>query len=109
MVYDQALAEDIRAYLAGEETVTEREMFGGIAFMIQGNMAVGVTGEDLMVRVGKERHDAAMARPGTRVFDLSGRPMAGWILVAAEEVASPSDLHAWIDWGAAYARSLPAK
>ena len=84
-------------------------MFGGIAFMLNGNMAVGVSGEDLMVRVGKEAHDEAMALPGARTFDMSGRPMPGWILVAPEGIASDTDLDAWINRGVAWAESLPPK
>lgn len=77
MAYNQSLAEEIRARIGGHPALTEREMFRGIAFMIGGNMAVGVSGEELMVRVGKDAHDEAGARPGARIFDLSARPIRG--------------------------------
>jgi TfoX/Sxy family transcriptional regulator of competence genes len=109
MAYDHHLADDLRARLAGVEGVTEREMFGGIAFMVGGNMAVGVTSDELMVRVGKEGHDAAMARPGARIFDMSSRPMKGWVVVAAEGFATDADLDSWVAEGVSYARSLPPK
>jgi hypothetical protein len=77
--------------------------------MIHGNMAVGVSGNELMVRVGKDAHDEAVARPGARTFDMSARPMRGWIVVAPEGIADDTALEAWIDQGVAYAESLPAK
>ncbi len=77
--------------------------------MIHGNMAVGVNGDELMVRVGKDAHDEAEALPGARAFDKSGRPMNGWISVAPEGFASESDFGAWIDRGVAFADSLPPK
>ena len=84
-------------------------MFGGIAFMIQGNMAVGVIGDEVMVRVGNEGHDEALALPGTRVFDFSGRPMTGWVLVARDGLSTEKDLDQWVQRGVAYAESLPPK
>jgi TfoX/Sxy family transcriptional regulator of competence genes len=84
-------------------------MFGGIAFMLNGNMAVGVSGDELMVRVGKDAHDEAMSLPGARIFDMSARPMQGWILVAPEGIASEADLDTWIKRGVAFAEALPPK
>jgi len=84
-------------------------MFGGIAFLYRGNMAVGASGDDLMVRVGPDATDAALARPGTRVFDMTGRPMRGWIVVAASALAEDEALGAWIDEGYAFAAGLPPK
>ncbi|MCI0544240.1 MAG: TfoX/Sxy family protein [Actinobacteria bacterium] len=109
MAYDEALADDIRARIGTRPDVTEREMFGGIAFMIGGHMAVGVSGEELMVRVGKEAHDEAVARRGARIFDLSARPIRGWIVVSAEGFPTEADLDAWVSQGVAYAESLPPK
>ena len=83
MAYDQGLADDVRAHLGSRADLTEREMFGGIAFLLSGNMAVGVSGTELMVRVGKEAHDDVISLPGARVFDMSSRPMKGWILVSS--------------------------
>jgi hypothetical protein len=109
MAYDEALAHHIRTRLGDHPGLTSREMFGGIAFMVNGNMAVGVAGEELMVRVGKEAHDEAMARPGTRVFDMSARPMRGWILVSSEGYAADAILDDWIARGVAFAESLPPR
>ncbi|MFI8074904.1 TfoX/Sxy family protein [Streptomyces sp. NPDC086033] len=109
MAYDEGLAERIRQYLAADAGVTEKRMFGGIAFLHEGNMAVGVTGDELMVRVGPDAADAALARPGARVFDMTGRPMRGWVVVAGSAVTEDEALGAWIDEGRAFAASLPPK
>lgn len=84
-------------------------MFGGIAFMINGNMAVGVSGDELMVRVGKGAHDLAVGRPGARTFDMGARPMKGWISVTDDGFDSEGDFGYWVDQGVTYAESLPAK
>jgi TfoX/Sxy family transcriptional regulator of competence genes len=109
MAYDHDLANRIREQLAGEDAVTEKEMFGGIAFLLAGNMAVGVTHDDLMVRVGKDESDAALEEPHTRVFDMTGRPMRNWILVAPAGVETDEQLGHWVERGTSFARSLPAK
>ncbi|MGW0846259.1 TfoX/Sxy family protein [Streptomyces sp. NPDC002787] len=109
MAYDQGLAERIRQRLGADQEVTERRMFGGIAFLHRGNMAVGVSGDDLMVRVGPDNTDAALARPGTRVFDMTGRPMRGWILVDGTALTEDDVLDKWIDKGRTFASSLPPK
>ena len=109
MAYDEALAARIRTRIGDHPALTEREMFGGIAFMIGGNMAVGVHGDDLMVRVGKAGHDAAVARPGARIMDFTARPMVGWITVTREGFADDSDLDTWVDLGVTFAGSLAAK
>jgi TfoX/Sxy family transcriptional regulator of competence genes len=109
MAYDEGLAERIRQYLGADPGVAEKRMFGGIAFLHEGNMAVGVTGDDLMVRVGPDATDAALARPGARPFDMTGRPMRGWVVVARSAVTEDGALGAWIDEGRAFAASLPPK
>jgi TfoX/Sxy family transcriptional regulator of competence genes len=109
MAYDEGLAERIRQYLGADLGVIEKRMFGGIAFLYQGNMAVGVTGEDLMVRVGPDAADAALTRPGARAFDMTGRPMRGWVVVTGSAVTEDEALSAWIDEGRAFAASLPPK
>ena len=109
MAYSKALADEIRARIGEHPGLTERQMFGGIAFMLNGNMAVGVSGDELIVRVGKDAHDEAMTLPGARLFDMSARPMRGWILVAPEGIASDADLDAWINRGVAWAETLPPK
>jgi TfoX/Sxy family transcriptional regulator of competence genes len=109
MAYDKGLAERIRARLSADPDIAEKRMFGGIAFLYRGNMAVGVTGDDLMVRVGPEGTDAALARPGARLFDMTGRPMRGWVVVDAAAVAEDDVLARWIDEGHAFAAGLPPK
>ncbi|MFQ5968523.1 MAG: TfoX/Sxy family protein [Acidimicrobiia bacterium] len=109
MAYSEALADEIRGRLSDHPAMTERQMFGGIAFMVNGNMAVGVSEDELMVRVGKDAHDEAVARPGARTFDKSRSPMRGWVSVAPEGFADDADLYAWIDQGVAFAESLPSK
>ena len=109
MAYDERLAERIRAILTTEEPVTERRMFGGIAFMIRGNMAVGIIRDDLMVRVGASAHDHALAQPHVRPMDIAGRPSRGMVFVGPAGTASDPDLERWVRSGAAFATSLPAK
>ena len=109
MAYDEVLAERVREQLAAEPTVTEKSMFGGLAFLLDGNMAVGLSGNELMVRVGPDASEDALARPHTRPFDMTGRPMKGWILVAPEGVAEERDLATWVARGVDFARSLPPK
>lgn len=109
MAYDEGLAERVRAELAGESGLSEKKMFGGIAFFLDGNMAVGVSGDQLMVRVGPARHEAALQRPHARVFDMSGRPMKGWIAVGAAGLGDDEALSTWVGEGAAFARTLPPK
>ncbi len=109
MAYDEGLAQRIREAFGGQPGVVEKKMFGGIAFMVQGNMSVGVIGDVLMVRVGPEGHNGALTRPHTRPMDFTGRPMKGFIYVDEAGIEADGDLQAWVDRGVAYARSLPAK
>ncbi len=109
MAYDEALADRVRSALAGRANLTERKMFGGIAFMLNGNMAAGVAKDDLIVRLDPEEHESALDEPGARMFDMTGRPMTGWLLVGREGTASDDSLTAWVERGAAFATSLPAK
>ena len=110
MAYDEDLAHRIRELLADEAGVTEKAMFGGLAFLVGGNMAVGISNTDeLMVRVGPDATDAALSRPHTRLFDMSGRPMKGWVLVAREGMKTKRQLAPWVERGVRFARTLPAK
>lgn len=84
-------------------------MFGGIVFMLEGNMAVGIAGEELMVRLGPEEAERALAEPHVRPMDMTGRPMKSMILVAPEATAADEDLASWVDAGADFAASLPPK
>ncbi len=108
MGYDEPLAERIRDALSDTPGVSERKMFGGIAFMVHGNMAVGVSNSDLMVRVG-EAADSLLDGDGVRPFDLSGKKMKGWLLVEASATAADNDLAHWVGIGLDIAESLPAK
>lgn len=109
MAYDEGLAERVREVIAAREAVSERKMFGGIAWMLHGNMAVGVVGDDLMVRVGPEAYEDALGEPHARAMDFSGRPMKGYVHVAPAGVAGDQDLVMWIDRGADFAQTLKPK
>lgn len=109
MAYDEALADRIRDVLAPRSEVSEREMFGGIAFMIAGNMACGVIGEDLMVRLGAEDAERALIEPHVRPMDFTGKPMKTAIYVDPEGIADEESLVSWVEAGADLAASLPSK
>jgi TfoX/Sxy family transcriptional regulator of competence genes len=109
MAYDEMLGLRIRAALGVQPGLVEKKMFGGIGFLLNGNMACGVHRDNLIVRVGPENHAAALARPHTRPFDMTGRPMAGWIMVEPEGCATEPALMAWLEEGLDFARSLPEK
>lgn len=109
MPYDEDLADRVRALLAGRSGVREQKMFGGLAFMVDGNMACGVLGAELVVRVGKENLDDALSRSASRPFDMTGRPMRSFVYVGAEGLASDEGLADWAGKGIAYAASLPPK
>ena len=109
MAYDEGLAERIREELSGIGGVVEKRMFGGLGFIVQGNMACGVHGQEMIVRVGPVEHPKALKKAHVRVFDMSGKPMAGWLMVEPEGIASDKDLAHWVKLGTQYALSLPAK
>jgi len=109
MAYDEALASRVRETLGDNPEISERQMFGGIAFMLSGNMAVGVRKDELMVRIDRDDHDEVLAQPGVRISDMTGRPMKGWILVAPEATADDTDLQRWVEAGLDFAGSLPPK
>ena len=110
MAYDEALANRIRELLAGEPDLTEQKMFGGLAFLIGGNMAVAASGQGgVLVRVDPARSDALVAETSARPMEMRGREMRGWLRVDAGDVRAKSELTKWVELGTAYARSLPAK
>jgi TfoX/Sxy family transcriptional regulator of competence genes len=110
MAYDQQLAERVRALVAGEAALTEKRMFGGLAFLVGGNMAVSASGQGgLLVRVDPAESDELVASTPARVAVMRGREMRGWLRVDAADVAGEDELAAWVERGVAYARSLPAK
>ena len=108
MAFDAELAQRIRDRMTAVAGVSERKMFGGLAFLTSGNMTVGVNGDDLVVRIDPEAMDAALAEPGVRPFDMTGRPMRGWIMVASDGL-SDDDLERWIDQARSYVATLPPK
>ena len=109
MAFDEQLATRIRAHLAKRAGVAERKMFGGITFLLRGNMCCGVHREALIVRLGPEEAGRALAEPHTRVFDLTGRPMKAWVLVEPKGLANDDQLGKWVDRAAHWASSLPPK
>ena len=109
MAFDERLAERIRGSLGRRKGLVEKQMFGGVAFLLHGNMCVGVHQNELIVRLAPEETDQALAQPHTRRFDLTGRPMKGWILVEPAGVKTDAKLGKWIQVATKYASSLPAK
>jgi hypothetical protein len=109
MAFDTALADRIRKRLARRKGVAEKRMFGGIAFLVNGNMCVGVHGNDMIVRLDPADTERALAERHTKVFDLTGRPVKGWILVQPKGLATAASLGKWVTRGLAFAASLPAK
>jgi TfoX/Sxy family transcriptional regulator of competence genes len=110
MAYDEDLADRIRELIGGDPDVTEQTMFGGLAFLVGGNMSVAASGQGgLMVRIDPEDTDALLAKPHARPFEMRGRAMRGWLRVDAEGVRSKRELEQWVKRGVAYARSLPSK
>lgn len=108
VAFDERLAGRVREALAAHD-VEEKRMFGGVAFLLAGNMCVGVIGEDLIVRTFPEDGVAALEEPHVREFDLTGRVMTGWILVGPGATGDEDGLRAWVDRGVAFARTLPPK
>jgi TfoX/Sxy family transcriptional regulator of competence genes len=109
MAYDEGAAQRLRDLLADRDDVVEKKMFGGIAFMLRGNMCIGVNKDTLMVRVGKENHDEAVSQPHARPMDFTGKPMQGFIFVEPEGYESDEDLEGWLQRGMDYVLTLPAK
>jgi TfoX/Sxy family transcriptional regulator of competence genes len=110
MAYDEELANRLRELIAGEPDVTEKRMFGGLAFLIGGNMSVAASGRGgLMVRVDPEQTDELVTKPHAQPFVMRGREMQGWLRVDDEGVRTKRQLEPWVKRGVAYARSLPAK
>ncbi len=107
MAYDEKLAERVRKVLATRKGVTEKKMFGGLAFLLGGRMCCGVLNDDLVVRTGPERHAAAFARPHTRPMDFTGRPLTGFIYVGPRGVKADVALAKWVQEATEYASTLP--
>jgi TfoX/Sxy family transcriptional regulator of competence genes len=109
MAFDEGLAQRLRERLAGTGELAERRMFGGLSFLVDGNMCVGVMGDELIARVGLEATAAALERPGSRLFDFTGRPMKGWVTVEPDALEDDDALAGWVALALAYVRTLPPK
>jgi TfoX/Sxy family transcriptional regulator of competence genes len=109
MAYDEALADRIRQAVGPRPDVTERKMFGGLAFLLDGKMFCGIARGDLMVRVGPERHEAALARAHVRPMDFTGRPMTGYVFVAPEGFRTAKAIRTWVDESMAFVATVPAR
>lgn len=109
MAFDQKLAERVRKQLGKRRDVIEKQMFGGLAFLLNGNLCCGVHGRELIVRIAPAETDQALSQRHTHIFDLPGRPMKGWILVRPAGLTTDVALAKWIQSGMQYAASLPAK
>jgi TfoX/Sxy family transcriptional regulator of competence genes len=110
MAYDEDLANRIRELVLTEEGVTEQRMFGGLAFLIDGNMSVSASGQGgLLLRVNPEETEALLGKPHAQPFEMRGRTMQGWLRVAPEGVRTKRELERWVARGVTYARSLPSK
>jgi TfoX/Sxy family transcriptional regulator of competence genes len=109
MPFDQILAKRIRDELSNISGIVEKKKFGGVGFLIRGNMACGVHKEDLIVRVGSAGYAEALTHPQVRPFDMTGKPMAGWIMVFPGGLATDDDLKSWIRQGVEFAQTLPTK
>ena len=110
MAYDEELAERLRELLRGEAGLTEKKMFGGLAFLIGGNMAVAASGQGgVMVRVDPAESETLVATTNARLVEMRGRPMQGWLRLDPEDVGTKAELAKWVERGTTYARSLPAK
>lgn len=107
MAYDTELGNRVRALLSSALPIEEKHMFGGLAWLLEGRMFVGIVKDELMVRVGPERHDEAVARPHARIMDFTGKPMRGYIFVHQQGLRSDAELGEWLGLGLAFAATLP--
>ncbi len=109
MAYDEGLAQRLDERLAGRAGVTRKRMFGGLCFLLHGNMFVGIVRDALMVRVGPAAHAGALARPHAREMDFTGRPMKGYVFVDPAGFDSDADLAGWVERALRFVATLPAK
>jgi len=109
MPYDEKLAERIRSLLRGKRGISEKKMFGGLTFLFRGNMCCGVSGDELMVRVGANAYDQALSRSHAREMDITGRPLKGMVFVSKAGIRTVKQLESWVERGVRFTRTLPAK
>jgi TfoX/Sxy family transcriptional regulator of competence genes len=109
MAYDKNLASRIKAVLGDHSGFTSKKMFGGVGYLLNGNMACGVHKDFLIVRVGPDRYQEALDQAHTKMFDITGRPMTGWVMVEPEGCVTEDNLRDWVQKGVNFASTLPAK
>jgi TfoX/Sxy family transcriptional regulator of competence genes len=109
MAYDETLAARVRTELSDQSGLTAKRMFGGLCFLLHGNMCCGIVGNTLMVRVGPDAYEAALAKPHAREMDFTGRPLRGIVYVAPDGVRTGTALKAWVGRGTAFAARLTPK
>ena len=109
MAFDEQLAERVRKNIGKQKGLVEKKMFGGLAFLLNGNMSVGIHKTELIVRLDPDETDAALAKPHTRIFDITGKPMKGWILVKPAGLKDNAALGKWVKVGINYAAQLEKK
>ena len=109
MAYDDGVAHRVREALQRQSNVVEKKMFGGLAFMVRGNMCCGVIGEELMMRVGPGGYETALTQPHARKMDFTGKPLKGFVYIDSDGFDSDDDLQAWVDRALEFVLSLPAK
>jgi hypothetical protein len=109
MPYDKGLAQRVRETLEEEPGFDEKKMFGGVCFLLFGNMVCGIIRDDLIVRVGADKYEETMKLPHTRKFDLTGRPLRGWVMVLSVALDSDEDLNDWVQQAISFVRTLPPK
>lgn len=109
MPFDEHLAERIRQRLKRRKNIAERKMFGGVGFLLNGNMLVGVWKDSLIVRLGPDQYDDALKEPHVGEFDITGRAMKGWVMVSPGGIGEDSHLHEWIECALSFVCTLPPK
>lgn len=109
MAYDEALADRTRDAIGPRNGITEKKMFGGVAFLLDGKMFCGITNDDLMVRVGPDKYEASLAEPHVRPMDFTGRPMNGYVFVGTKGTKSVGAIRTWVDVATAFVAALPRK
>ncbi len=109
MAYSRSLVERIRHLVSRQRGITEKKMFGSVCFLLHGNLLVGVWRDSLIARVGKENYETTLLDDNVRAFDVTGRPMKGWVLVESEGLDSDARLAHWIDQATQFVRTLPFK
>jgi TfoX/Sxy family transcriptional regulator of competence genes len=109
MAFDTQLAQRVREVLGTRPDISERKMFGGLAFLVDGKMFIGIRNSSLMARIGRERHADALALPHVRVMDFTGRPMKGYVYIDPPAIVEEKDLKAWVRWCVQHVKQLPKK